>query len=260
MANPVTVEGFHAECVQFYEHSPRITYSRTGGSTYKETDCRGVVLGAVRNAGYKDFRFAGTNDFWSNFCRWKGMPAEAKQMGFWKPGLLMFNVDDGTGKTTHMGVLTARRKTLYPDIEKRDTGDIINSSESKNGMILSDFEKSGGWWNGCALAIDKVIDYGSWFGSGSALPEYDGETAAAPPQGGQPALRPGQAMVRTNDGNGLNLRKGPEVRKDNGIKTMPEGTVVDVVDFRGEWALVKYVARDGTPHKGWCKAGYLLIG
>ena len=64
----------------------------------------------------------------------------------------------------------------------------------------------------------------------------------------------------TNGRKGLNLRRQPEVRKDNGIKTMPDDSIVDVLRVQGGWAEVRYVHRDGTPHKGWCNADCLQFG
>lgn len=241
MAHPVTIERFHEESLRLYEYSPRITYSKTGNTEPPELDCRAVILAAVRRAGYKAFRFSTTNDFWDNFCKWRGTPEEAKKLGYWRRGLILFNLNEATGKTTHMGVLTDRRKTLYPDIEGRTSGNVINSSEQKNGMILSDTETNGGWYNRCALALDSIINYSSWFGGTSNTD--DPETASAV----QGQLKVGQACVISSS---LRLREQPSTAK--GVKVnhdMKKGDILAVERF--------LTGEDGDPWVwGWIQKQY----
>ena len=66
-------------------------------------------------------------------------------------------------------------------------------------------------------------------------------------------------MVVTRDGDGLNLRKQPD-KKADGIKLMPDGSIVDVMRVEFGWAEVRYVHWDGVRHKGWCHADYLRFG
>jgi len=243
----IPVSSFLKEVLSLYGN-PRIPYVLGGAST-KGIDCRGVVLFAIREAGNKNFRFSGTNEFRNLFATWQGTTQEAKRLGYWEPGLIVGNLDESTNKLTHFGVLIKRRKTIWPNIEGRADGDILNSSESKDGIILSDSETSGGWWNWCCRAED-LIEYGS------STQETQEPIAPQNPEDTPKEPNEGQAIIATEE-TGLRLRKEPN---GDPICEMPKGSIVEVYSRGAEWTEVYFVDSFGTPHVGCCATRYLKFG
>jgi hypothetical protein len=258
--------------------TPAIPYVE-GRRSDRGTDCINLVGWCMDELGGAKVERGSNSAFRANVQGWREL-AEAKRLGMLKPGALVFLVRaDTTGKWPdgdyyHVGVYVGDVPGLKtPDGAKAD---VVHASQSREGVYPSSLQIN---WAKCVVAWLKGVDYDA--GAVTVVPRGPGDnpadirgpgigvgvpadiTEAAP--GATPTAEPGpgQAKVITTT-SGLRLRKGPS-RTAAPIKEMPIGTIVDVLQVQGEWAEVRYRARDGTPHQGWCCVGengteYLQFG
>jgi len=259
----ITASAFARRAVEKAQSNPPIPYV-LGGRTDAGTDCSNLIRLIIRELGGKDIQ-AGSNAMWDShvmnraFCHDGGT---RKFGGYLVPGSLLFidynnpvaqNGAGTPGKMDHVGIYVGPVKGLLTPDGKQ--GDVVHASQSR-GMVCASTLLNA-WTHGAWLkGVDyDAIDTGVPSNPGAVAPDHPDTTAPAPAPL-EPG--PGQAKVNTTT-SGLRLRKQPST-SGAVIKEMPAGAIIDVLDTKNGWALVYYVARDGTPHQGWCSADYLQFG
>jgi hypothetical protein len=254
---------FAKKAVELAMLHPPIAYV-LGGRTRQGTDCSNLIRLIIKELGGQDIQ-AGSNTLWNTHVRDQAFCHEGGTLKFGGllPGDLLFidynnpvtqNANGTPGKMDHVGIYIGETTGLLTPDGQPAT--VVHASLSR-GMVCGSTLKNA-WTHRARLKV-LAIDF-SPSNDGNPQPEQVNNSLLAPRLPTQTAPESGQAKIVTNDKKGLNLRKQPEVRKDNGIKTMPDSAIVDVLRVWGEWAEVRYVHWDGVKHVGWCRAEFLLFG
>ena len=208
------------------------------GRSYSEMDCQAFVEKCLQEVGIrKDLK--GSNAWWREMT-WTGTPEEcARIFGEVPKGAFLFilkddggeesrGYHDGKGNASHIGIKTGRGKGA------------IHSSASRGCVAESEFRdktiKNGGWNR---VGLWDQLDYGktvNWLlehmGIGGAPEESKKEEATAM-----------QAIARSENGKGINLRK---TKGGDLLDKVPSGSQVEILDSGdGEWSKIQWKGKTG---------------
>lgn len=207
------------------------------GVPYSRLDCQAFVEKALADCGIK-VNLPGSNAWLREVMRdgWTGTPEECrKQYGAIPPGAFLFILEhdggepaiykpDGIGNASHIGIYTGMsgkqmcELSGVSDASRYNYGDgAIHSSASRGAVCTSNFKGksiSGGWnlcglWNPVFKEDDLTVIYKAKVVGGS-----------------------------------LNLRESPSVSAKR-ICSIPDGTIVDVLEDQDKWSRVNYNGKTG---------------
>lgn len=115
----------------------------------------------------------------------------------------------------------------------------IYPSEKREGLIQTEFLKYNRVTH---IAHCKYVDYGNSSSSSVARPSISDS----------PINADEARLIR----DGVRLRKGPSTSFDP-LASMPIGSILKVIESRGEWTHVRYTNQYGTVFNGWCASQFL---
>lgn len=220
------------------------------GRKYSEMDCQKFVERCLADIGLRK-NLAGSNA-WFRECMlhgWVGSPEECKrEFGMIPAGAFLFihefdggeekvGYHDGLGNASHIGIYTdmsgdemvalaiCEGDTVAP---KYDFGNgAIHSSSKRKAVATSEFagKTIRGGWN--IIGLWAEISYGErvdriLHGKGEKTVLYKAKVI----------------------GGGLNLRKQPS-KSGEWLDQIPEGTSLDVMEEKQDWAKVTYNGQEG---------------
>ena len=212
------------------------------GTPYDQMDCQAFVEQCLRDCGI-DKNLPGSNAWYREVYKHGVImtPEECvSALGTVPPGAFLFILEhdgkepekykpDGLGNASHIGLVTG-------------TGEgAIHSSATKGCVAESKFKNKtipNGGWNKVGLWEQVSYDYG---GGGEPAPEPE------------PEPEPIYAEVCSENGKAVNTRKKPSVLSAQAEPgKLPVGTVVEILEERGDWCRIKY-----KQWKCWMKAEFL---
>lgn len=213
-------------------YEKQIPYKR-GGKDLLGMDSGGFIEYCLKQHGV-NCSFSGTNDLYRKLgpeCIPLEQAIREKKV---VPGAILLHVThnggeppqykrDGLGNCDYALIAISPTKGVYPS-QKRDC------------MIETKIELVPGKANKVLLC--KYVNYGF---SDDSKP-----SVSAPANDG----------IRTTTT--LRLRKSPSMQGDV-IAEMPEGILVELLEYGPKWCRVNYIDRSGMPHTGWCASEYLTL-
>ena len=213
------------------------------GTPYSTLDCQAFVEKALADIGIKK-NLPGSNAWYREVMKagWTGSPEECKKkFGNIPPGAFLFIVShdgkepakyrgDGFGNASHIGIYTGKSGqemciAAGVDVRKYNHGNgALHSSQSRGYVCPSNFKGKSisGGWNMVGL--------------------YD------------PVMKGGGKMVKYSArvvGGNLNMREEPTKYSDR-LCQIPDGTILEITEEQGEWALTSY-----SGNVGWVMKTYL---
>ena len=208
---------------------------KRGGSTLSGMDSAGFISYCLTQLG-RSTKMSGTNDLMRNYTTQITPIGEARKQKLIQPGVLLLHVSldgnvlpkyrDGQGNCDYAMICVDQEHGIYP-------------SEKREGLIQTEFLKYNRITH---IAHCKYVDYGNSSSSSVARPSISDS--------------PINADEARLIGDGVRLRKGPSTSFDP-LASMPIGSILKVVESRGEWTHVRYTNQYGTVFNGWCASQFL---
>lgn len=230
---------------------------------YSKEKCDGFIKECIRQCGGK-LDASGTNNIFRNHCSLTADFTWRKPAGLEIGDMLFIREEvsgdtpaqyrnDGIGDVNHIGIFVGPIPGYAPEYC------VIHSSQSRGKVAASTLQNA---WNRrgqleCLNHASSQAQEDGGEAPGDAVP-----SAALGRKSAEPG--PGQAKVVTRDRKGLNLREGPDAKAE-GIKTMPDDTIVEVLRFQTgadgrPWVRVRWDISATLWHEGWCCGDYLAFG
>lgn len=208
---------------------------KRGGSTLSGMDSAGFISYCLTQLG-RPTKMSGTNDLMRNYTTQVIPFDEARKQKFIRPGVLLLHIStdgevlpkyrDGLGNCDYAMICVDQEHGIYP-------------SEKRERLIQTEFSKYN---RATHMAYCKYVDYGSSSGSSDIRPSVPD----AP-------IRTGEARLT---GNNVRLRSGPSTSYSP-LASMPIGSILKVIESRGDWTHVRYTDQNGTVFNGWCASQFL---
>ena len=208
---------------------------KRGGSALSGMDSSGFISYCLTQLG-RPTKMSGTNDLMRNYTTQVIPFNEAREQKLIRPGVLLLHVStngdvlpkyrDGLGNCDYAMICVDQEHGIYP-------------SEKKEGLIRTEFSKYN---RATHMAYCKYVDYGSSSGSSDIRPSVPD----AP-------IRTGEARLT---GNNVRLRKSPSI-SSSPLASMPVGSILKVIESRGDWTHVRYTDQRGIVFDGWCASRFL---
>ena len=212
----------------------KVSYKRAG-STLSGMDSAGFISYCLTQLG-RSTKMSGTNDLMRNYTTRVIPISEARKQKLIQPGVLLLHVSaddkaplkyrDGLGDCDYAMICVDQEHGIYP-------------SEKREELIQTEFNVPNRVTH---MAYCKYVDYGNSSGSSDAYPSVP------------------DSPVRTDEakliGDGVRLRKGPSISSAP-LASMPIGSILKVIESRGEWTHVRYTDQCGTVFNGWCASQFL---
>ena len=198
-------------------------------------DSAGFISYCLTQLG-RPTKMSGTNDLMRNYTTQVIPFNEARKQKFIRPGVLLLHVStdgevlpkyrDGLGNCDYAMICVDQEHGIYP-------------SEKREGLIQTEFSKYN---RATHMAYCKYVDYGSSSGSSDIHPSVPDDS-----------IRAGKAKLI---GNNVRLRSGPST-SSSPLALMPSGSILKVIESRGDWTHVRYTDQNGTVFNGWCASQFL---
>ena len=198
-------------------------------------DSAGFISYCLTQLG-RPTKMSGTNDLMRNYTTQVIPFNEARKQKFIRPGVLLLHVStngevlpkyrDGLGNCDYAMVCVDQEHGIYP-------------SEKREGLIQTEFSKYN---RATHMAYCKYVDYGNSSGSSDTRPSVP-----------DIPTRIGEARLI---GNNVRLRSGPSTSYSP-LALMPSGSILKVIESRGDWTHVRYTDQNGTVINGWCASQFL---
>lgn len=179
---------------------------------------------------------SGTNDLMRNYTTQVIPISEARKQKLIQPGVLLLHVSaggkapskyrDGLGDCDYAMICVDQEHGIYP-------------SEKREELIQTEFNVPNRVTH---MAYCKYVDYGNSSSSSDARPSISDS--------------PINADEARLIGDGVRLRKGPSTSFDP-LASMPIGSILKVIESRGEWTHVRYANQYGIVFNGWCASQFL---
>ena len=208
---------------------------RRAGSTLSGMDSAGFISYCLTQLG-RSTRMSGTNDLMRNYTTQVIPISEARKQKLIQPGVLLLHVSagdkapskyrDGLGDCDYAMICVDQEHGIYP-------------SEKREELIQTEFNVPNRVTH---MAHCKYVDYGNSSSSSVARPSISDS--------------PIHADEARLIGDGVRLRKGPSTSFDP-LASMPIGSILKVIESRGEWTHVRYTNQYGTVFNGWCASQFL---
>ena len=208
---------------------------RRAGSTLSGMDSAGFISYCLTQLG-RSTRMSGTNDLMRNYTTQVIPISEARKQKLIQPGVLLLHVSagdkapskyrDGLGDCDYAMICVDQEHGIYP-------------SEKREELIQTEFNVPNRVTH---MAYCKYVDYGNSSSSSVARPSISDS--------------PINADEARLIGDGVRLRKGPSTSFDP-LASMPIGSILKVIESRGEWTHVRYTNQYGTVFNGWCASQFL---
>lgn len=198
-------------------------------------DSAGFISYCLTQLG-RPTKMSGTNDLMRNYTTQVIPFDEARKQKFIRPGVLLLHIStdgevlpkyrDGLGNCDYAMICVDQEHGIYP-------------SEKRERLIQTEFSKYN---RATHMAYCKYVDYGSSSGSSDIRPSVPD----AP-------IRTGEARLT---GNNVRLRKSPSI-SSSPLASMPVGSILKVIESRGDWTHVRYTDQRGIVFDGWCASRFL---
>ena len=208
---------------------------KRGGSALSGMDSAGFISYCLTQLG-RPTKMSGTNDLMRNYTTQVIPFDEARKQKFIRPGVLLLHIStdgdvlpkyrDGLGNCDYAMICVDQEHGIYP-------------SEKRERLIQTEFSKYNRVTH---IAYCKYVDYGSSSGSSDIRPSVPD----AP-------IRTGEARLT---GNNVRLRESPST-SSSPLASMPSGSILKVIESRGDWTHVRYTDQNGTVFNGWCASQFL---
>ena len=208
---------------------------RRAGSTLSGMDSAGFISYCLTQLG-RSTRMSGTNDLMRNYTTQVIPISEARKQKLIQPGVLLLHVSaggkapskyrDGLGDCDYAMICVDQEHGIYP-------------SEKREELIQTEFNVPNRVTH---MAYCKYVDYGNSSSSSDTYPSVPDSP-----------VRTGEAKLI---GDGVRLRSGPSTSFDP-LASMPIGSILKVIESRGEWTHVRYTDQYGTVFNGWCASRFL---
>ena len=208
---------------------------RRAGSTLSGMDSAGFISYCLTQLG-RSTRMSGTNDLMRNYTTQVIPIGEARKQKLIQPGVLLLHVSagdkapskyrDGLGDCDYAMICVDQEHGIYP-------------SKKREELIQTEFNVPNRVTH---MAYCKYVDYGNSSSSSVARPSISDS--------------PINADEARLIGDGVRLRKGPSTSFDP-LASMPIGSILKVIESRGEWTHVRYTNQHGTVFNGWCASQFL---
>ena len=208
---------------------------RRAGSTLSGMDSAGFISYCLTQLG-RSTRMSGTNDLMRNYTTQVIPISKARKQKLIQPGVLLLHVSagdkapskyrDGLGDCDYAMICVDQEHGIYP-------------SEKREELIQTEFNVPNRVTH---MAYCKYVDYGNSSSSSVARPSISDS--------------PINADEARLIGDGVRLRKGPSTSFDP-LASMPIGSILKVIESRGEWTHVRYTNQYGKVSDGWCASQFL---
>ena len=230
----------------------------TGGMTLQGMDCVGLLRYWFKQNGI-DCPYRNTHDFL------RKMTTTFEPIKPIVPvGSACWIVEDGRPLPARYG-----NDTSYPFVShvyvKIGDGTLLHASASNNKVLTRAFQDKPIPNGGPTMySLVKGLTYGDKPYAGEPPGLYDDElnSEIIPDEPMAEEPESGECKVVSGNGKGVVLRKYPRAPRDpsTAICTIPEGTILAILDFDGGFTQAPYIDKYGTPHKGWVNNDFLQFG
>lgn len=200
---------------------------KRGGSTLSGMDSSGFISYCLTQLG-RPTKMSGTNDLMRNYTTQVIPFNEAREQKLIRPGVLLLHIStdgevlpkyrDGLGNCDYAMICVDQEHGIYP-------------SEKRERLIQTEFSKYNRVTH---IAYCKYVDYGN--SSGSDIPARTDEARLI--------------------GNNVRLRESPST-SSSPLASMPIGSILKVIESRGDWTHVRYTDQRGVVFNGWCASQFL---
>ena len=225
---------------------------------YDDIDCQAFMELIFSECGTK-ISYKGSNDMYRNACSWVGTLEEAKKEGRLVPGAALFIVEfdgkepdeykvDGLGNASHVGMYVG--PNALTDVDKNGKSrvcDVVHSSASMErvaGSTLKNAWTHVGLWKNAEFGVEVV---GSVTMGPNDNNSSEGIEAIVNTRGEEFMANEMNAYVCTENGEGVNFRTKTSSKSAlvPRMPKIPEGAVVQVLGYTGEWSKIVYMGYTG---------------
>ena len=224
---------------------PEIPYV-LGGTTINGLDCQGMIKYCAQRLGLR-LDYSGSNDMYRNACSWIGTITEARTEDRIIPGAVAFIVEydgqeaaryksDGLGNASHVGLLTINGEAYSVDASS-SAGKVRCRNERDSLRTWTHI----GWLKG--VDYDEELPVAN---ISEDMPLMNNESVKT--------YNLQTATVVTLDGGALNMRSTPSDSANNRIGRAAAGSLVEVLEVRGEWTKIRYEGMTA-----WAQTKYLSM-
>ena len=215
---------------------------RRGGCTLRGMDSAGFITYCLAQHGITA-RYSGTNDLFRTGTTRPIIPLkEALSRGLVVPGVILLHIandnqepdwykHDGKGNCDYSLIAVSRDTAIYP-------------SQIKGKLIETPINLGKGRAN--AVLFSRHVYYDALDGQPSADSSSNSSSKPSTPN----------SCAHTT----TTLRMRCEPSKSSAvIAAIPKGALVTLLEYRGEWAYVRYRVSKTLFHTGWCARQYLSL-
>ena len=225
---------------------------------YSDTDCQAFMELIFQNCGVK-ISYAGSNDMYRNACSWVGTLSDAKRLGCLVPGAALFIVEndgkepekyraDGKGNASHVGMYVG--SNALTDVDKNGKSrvcDVVHSSASMErvaGSTLKNAWTHVGLWKNVEFGVEVVGSVTVGAGNSNVAEEIE---VIENTRSEEFMANEMNAYVCTENGEGVNFRTKTSSKSAlvPRMPKIPEGAVVQVLGYTGEWSKIIYMGYTG---------------